>query len=56
MNPPLHKILLALGTLWTMPNTLLGIAVLATLAPWGAKARLVNGVVELSGPPHSPIP
>jgi hypothetical protein len=51
LNPPLHKILLALGTLWTIPNTLLGIAVLAILAPWGAKARLVDGVLELNGPP-----
>ncbi|MFO0829831.1 MAG: hypothetical protein U0572_16945 [Phycisphaerales bacterium] len=40
-----------LGYLWAAPNTALGLAVYAVFAPFGARASLVDGVIEIEGPP-----
>jgi len=51
MSRFLARCLFICGTLWTLPNTLVGLTVLFMLAPWGARARVVTGVVEIAGVP-----
>jgi hypothetical protein len=51
MHPVSRKILLALGSAWTLPNTLLGLTALVILMPFGARAHVLRGVVEIAGPP-----
>jgi len=40
-----------LGSLWTLPNTVLGLTAWLLLYPVGARCRLVRGVFEIEGPP-----
>lgn len=51
MRPVFSFLLWFAGSVWTLPNTLLGLLVLGLLFPFGARAQFVRGVVEIHGPP-----
>lgn len=39
--------------LWAAPNSLIGLALALCLLPFGARARLVDGVIEVAARPRS---
>ena len=51
MRPFARLLLHVLGSIWTFPNTLLGLTAWLLLFPVGARGRLVSGVFEIEGPP-----
>ena len=40
--------------LWASPNTLIGLALGLLLVPFGARLRIVNGVIEIAALRHAP--
>jgi len=47
----LQSTLFLLGSVWTLPNTVLGLTAWLLLFPLGARCRLVRGVFEIEGRP-----
>lgn len=47
----MRSVLHVLGSVWTFPNTALGLVAWLLLFPLGARCRLVSGVFEIEGRP-----